>query len=256
MPAPSGLDGAADSLVPGSPVSALICAYPGNTRSGGLAGSRTLTGQARAMAHDLGYLPVGTDGAEIACTLMAGPATNYLVRFAYPDGRGLWLGSAEEVNSCVTTTNGTALSHVYVGDSLTAAYRTGTWRLDQPERPCPGSLGRRGQDARMVPEGPVKVVVCRIGRHDEPARRTEYGAKQAHELAAALNSVAAGPSRNACHPLRGVGGGRFEVLFGYADGPPASVRVTTACRPSANNGLLEGHLDDTVRDRVAQLAPP
>ncbi len=33
--------------------------------------------------------------------------TNYLVRFAYADGSALWVGSAEEVNSCVTTTNGT-----------------------------------------------------------------------------------------------------------------------------------------------------
>ncbi|MFC7590447.1 hypothetical protein ACFQYP_47180 [Nonomuraea antimicrobica] len=110
VPDTSGVEGAADSLVPGSPVGALICAYPGENAQPGhfpLAGSRTLTGQATAMAHDLGYLPVTAERVDRACTLVGGKMTNYLVRFAYPDGQALWVGTAEEPNSCVTTTNGT-----------------------------------------------------------------------------------------------------------------------------------------------------
>ncbi|MER5998140.1 hypothetical protein ABT120_06180 [Nonomuraea angiospora] len=88
-----------------------------------------MTDQAKSMAYDLGYLPVTTDRVEKMCTLVGGLATNYLIRFAYPDGQALWVGSAEEVNSCVTTTNGTVVSNSYVGPSITAAYRTGTWAL-------------------------------------------------------------------------------------------------------------------------------
>ncbi|TQS22791.1 hypothetical protein [Microbispora sp. KK1-11] len=80
VPAAVDVDGADESLVPGSPVRALICAYPGVNMDPG--GER--------------------------------PA--------------LWVGSAEEVNSCVTTTNGTVRTRSYAGKALTAAYREGTWR--------------------------------------------------------------------------------------------------------------------------------
>jgi hypothetical protein len=129
------VDGADESLVPGAPVRALICAYPGvNTDPGGerLGGSRTLTDQAAVMARDLAYLPVTTGRADGVCTQMGGPMTNYLVRFAYADGSALWVGSAEEANSCVTTTNGTVRTRSYVGKALTTAYREGTWRMRRP----------------------------------------------------------------------------------------------------------------------------
>ncbi|MGI5154772.1 hypothetical protein [Microbispora sp. CA-102843] len=131
VPAAVDVDGADESLVPGSPVRALICAYPGvNMDPGGepLGGSRTLTDQAAAMARDLASLPVTTGEGDHVCTLMGGPMTNYLVRFGYADGSALWVGSAEEVNSCVVTTNGTVRTRSYVGEALTAAYREGTWR--------------------------------------------------------------------------------------------------------------------------------
>ncbi|WP_182909758.1 hypothetical protein [Microbispora sp. H13382] len=135
VPAAADVDGAGESLVPGSPVRALICAYPGsNTDPGGerLAGSRTLTDQVAVMARDLAYLPVTSGEPSMDCTDMGGPMTNYLVRFAYADGSALWVGSAEEVNSCVATTNGTVRTRSYVGEALTAAYREGTWRSPWP----------------------------------------------------------------------------------------------------------------------------
>ncbi|WP_433512045.1 hypothetical protein ACQP2T_51120 [Nonomuraea sp. CA-143628] len=88
MPAAGQIDGARDYLVPGRPVAAMICAYPGdNTRMGGerLAGSRTLTGDAEAMARDLGYLPVSTKEREVICTLMGGPMTTGTWRLVRPD---------------------------------------------------------------------------------------------------------------------------------------------------------------------------
>jgi hypothetical protein len=263
VPAAAGLDGVEDSLVPGTPTSALICAYPGlNSNPGGesLAGSRILTDQAKSMAYDLGYLPVTTDRLEKACTLVGGQMTNYLIRFAYPDGQALWVGSAEEVNSCVMTTNGTVVSDSYVGPSITAAYRTGTWALFPPKDPCDPATRRRGQNEQMVPDGVIKVLVCRDGLNGNstprPSRGLEHGEQQARELAAGLNSLDAEPGGNTCQE---VGGGRREMLllqFGYAEGPPAWVRILSHCRPSVNNGGLVGDLDDALLDRVRRLAPP
>ncbi|MBB5775890.1 hypothetical protein [Nonomuraea jabiensis] len=263
VPATAELDGVEDSLVPGAPTSALICAYPGqNANSGGepLAGSRTLTDQAKPMAYDLGYLPVTTARIEKACTLIGGQATNYLIRFAYPDGQALWVGSAEEINSCVTTTNGTVVSHSYVGPSITVAYRTGTWKLLQPKDPCDPATGRRGQNERMVPDGAIKVLVCREAPSGNPTPRpspgSEHGEQRARELAAELNSLDTEPGGNTC---RQVGSRRREVFylhFGYEEGPPAWVRIMSRCRPSVNNGLLAGDLDDALLDRIGRLAPP
>ncbi|GAA2855987.1 hypothetical protein GCM10020220_051460 [Nonomuraea rubra] len=75
---------------------------------------------------------------------------------------------------------------MYVGRSLTAAYRTGTWRLDQPGDPCEQPLGRRGQNERMVPEGAVNVLVCRARSNRKADPRAEHGAREAAELASAL----------------------------------------------------------------------
>ncbi|MGP3959950.1 hypothetical protein ACTWPT_28465 [Nonomuraea sp. 3N208] len=263
VPDAADLDGVEDSLVPGTPISALICAYPGQNSDPGrepLAGSRTLTDQARSMAYDLGYLPVTTDRVGKACTLMGGQMTNYLIRFAYPDGQALWVGSAEEINSCVTTTNGTVVSNSYVGRSISAAYRTGTWQRPQPKNPCDPATGRRGQNDQMVPDGAIKVLICRNEQSGSstprPSHGPEHGEQQARVLAAELNSLDAEPGGNTC---REVGGGRREMLilhFGYEEGPPAWVRITPHCRPSVNNGLLVGNLDDALLDRIGRLAPP
>ncbi|WP_170316988.1 hypothetical protein [Acrocarpospora corrugata] len=124
VPAASGIDGAGDTLVPGEPVAATICAYPGSNMKMGrerFAGSRLLADGVQRMARDLSYLPIARDDGW-SCTMMGGPMINYLIRFDYPGGKSLWLGSAEEVNSCATTTNGTIKSRSYVGKTITAAY--------------------------------------------------------------------------------------------------------------------------------------
>ncbi|GAB2469000.1 hypothetical protein GCM10027187_41360 [Streptosporangium sandarakinum] len=259
VPAAAGIDGADEVLVPGSPVQALICAYPGdNGHPGGerLAGTRTLTDQAGVMARDLAYLPVTDSPRGGPCTLIGGPMTNYLIRFAYPDGRALWVGSAEEVNSCVTTTNGTVGTRSYVGPGVTAAYRTGVWKPVRPDDPCRDFAGRRDQDERMVPEGAVSVVVCgRITGSGRPPRR-EHGGQAARGLAAALNSLDTRPSDNMCQGGEGTDDREFRLMFGYPDGPPADVSISMGCVPGVDNGLLQADLDGSVRDQVIRLAPP
>ncbi|TYB69814.1 hypothetical protein FXF51_06525 [Nonomuraea sp. PA05] len=259
VPDAADLDGAADRLVPGAPDLALICAYPGrNTDPGGekLDGWRTLNHQnTEAMARDLAYLPIDTANAERGCTLMGGRMTNYLVRFAYSDGGTLWLGGAEEVNSCATITNGTATSDVYLGRGLTAAFRTGTWSLPQPDDPCDESLGRRGQNEQMVPEGAVSMLVCRLTPGQKPGARSEHGAREAAALAAALNTPGTRPSTNGCQQAGPVSDS-FRLVFRYGEGPAAWVHVMPDCRPGVNNGLLQAELDAPTRDQVARLAPP
>ncbi|MEU6716902.1 hypothetical protein ABZ897_36035 [Nonomuraea sp. NPDC046802] len=263
VPAAADLDGVEESLVPGTPTSALICAYPGqNTNPGreSLAGSRILTDQAKSMAYDLGYLPVTTDRVEKVCTLVGGLATNYLIRFAYPDGQALWVGSAEEVNSCVTTTNGTVVSNSYVGPSITAAFRTGTWALLKPKDACDPATGRRGQNEQMVPDGAIKVLICRDEQSGSPTPRPshglEHGEQQARELAAELNSLDAQPGGNTCKEVGDRRREMFLLHFGYEEGPPAWVRILSRCQPSVNNGVLAGDLSDALLDRVGRLAPP
>ncbi|MEU8178116.1 hypothetical protein AB0C14_35055 [Microbispora hainanensis] len=258
VPAAVDVDGADESLVPGAPVRALICAYPGtNTDPGGepLGGSRTLTDQAAVMARDLAYLPVTSGKADGLCTLMGGPMTNYLVRFAYADGSALWVGSAEEVNSCVTTTNGTVRTRSYVGKALTTAYREGTWRMQRPDDPCRAVNDRRGQQDSMVPEGPRWVLVCRDEGEKWPPRR-EHGPAAARDLVAALNDLDTMPSEHGCQ-----GGGpeadyrAYRLVFGYAEGPPAGVQVEFGCTPGVDNGMLQAEVDDDVHRLMARLVP-
>ncbi|GII34077.1 hypothetical protein Pmi06nite_75190 [Planotetraspora mira] len=258
VPAASDVAGAAESLVPGSPVEALICAYPGdNTNPGGerLAGTRTLKDGAGQLARDLGYLPVGSTDSG-ACTAMGGPMTNYLIRFGYADGRSLWVGSAEEVNHCAMTTNGTAGSSTYVGDRITDAYRKGPATSAREKDPCRTWMARRGQNARMVPDEPTSLVVCRLDPQGGQASRTEYGTDVARQLATTLNALDTRPSDNSCRQTEGADPGVIlRLVFGYADGPPTAVMVQAFCTPSVNNGLLQADGDDRLHQEATRLAP-
>jgi hypothetical protein len=208
------------------------------------------------MAHDLGYLPVTADDLDAPCTAVGGTTTNYLIRFAYPRGDALWVGSAEEADSCVTTTNGTVGSRSHIGRDIAAAYRTGTWNPVRPDDPCHGSTGRRGQNERMVPGEPVSVLVCGQVSHGGRSPRLEHGRQTAEALAATLNSLDTRPSGDVCRRSEGVQGVDLLFLFGYLEGPPAQVRVSPACDPGVDNGLLQANLGETTLDQVTRLAPP
>ncbi|GIH23438.1 hypothetical protein Aph01nite_17480 [Acrocarpospora phusangensis] len=254
VPVAADVDGVDEVLVPGEPVAAMICAYPGTNmrRMGGesLAGSRVLADGVRRMARDLAYLPAFDDEGG-GCSLMGGPMTNYLIRFDYADGDSLWLGSAEEVNSCVSTTNGTVSTRSYVGRSITAAYRTGTWAIEPPEDPCRGAGERRGQNEELVPGEPVSLLVCRQGAVDSVHAR--YGSGEARTFAALLNSLDTWPTEYGCH---GGSGDSFRLMFAYSEGPAASVHITEGCDPSVSSPRLQADVDDAVRTELARLAPP
>ncbi|WP_344950864.1 hypothetical protein [Sphaerisporangium flaviroseum] len=256
--AAAGIDGVEESLVPGSPVKALICAYPGdNVHPGGerLAGSRSLTDQTAAMARDLAYLPVTTADTERPCTTAAGPMTNYLIRFAYPDGRALWLGTAEEVNHCVRTTNGTVGTASYAGPAVTTAYKDGVWRSAPPDDPCRGSGDRRGQDELMVPGRPGRLTVCRDATYVRPPYRKRHGRDIARALAETLNSLDTVPSRNMCQGTGGAHERGIRLIFDYPEGPAAAVSISLSCVPAIDNGLLQADLDARLRDEILRLAP-
>ncbi|GAA4195523.1 hypothetical protein GCM10022252_41480 [Streptosporangium oxazolinicum] len=259
VPAAADIDGVEESLVPGSPVSALICAYPGdNAHPGGerLAGSRTLTDQAAVMARDLAYLPVATADVGRGCTAMGGPMTNYLIRFAYPDGRALWVGGAEEVNRCGRITNGTAVSNSYAGPAITAAYKNGVWRPVPPKDPCRGPGDRRGQEELMVPGRPGRLTVCRDATYARPPYRKRHNRDIARALAATLNSLDTVPSQNSCQGLGGPGERGIRLVFDYPQGPAAAVTISMDCAPAINNGLLQADLVTPVREQILRLAPP
>ncbi|RBQ14274.1 hypothetical protein DP939_41395 [Spongiactinospora rosea] len=255
VPVAGRVEGAGEALVPGVPVKAMICAYPGvNDKPGGerLAGTRTLTAGVRAMARDIAWTPIGTGRG--VCTAMAGPMTNYLVRFAYPDGSALWLGSAEEVNSCAITTNGTVASGSYIGAYITAAYRTGTWRPVRQTDACQGTTGRRGQEDTMVPGEPVSVTVCRRTSPVETATRLRYGAREAAALAEALNAPRARESEHGCSggPDDAVD---FRLVFGYRDGPPVDVTFTPGCAPPIDSGTLQTGIAPELGEQIIRMAP-
>lgn len=258
VPAAADIDGVEESLVPGSPVKALICAYPGNyVHPAGerLTGSRTMTDQTAAMARDLGYFPVTTARVDRPCTGMAGTMINYLIRFAYSDGRALWVGSAEEANHCVRTTNGTVGGIAYVGSAITTAYQDGVWRPVMPDDPCQGSGDRRGQDELMVPGRPGRLTVCRDATYTRPPYRKRHGRDIARALAATLNSLDTVPSANSCQSNGGAHERGIRLIFDYPEGPAAAVRITLDCVRAVDNGLLQAHLDDRVRDQIRRLAP-
>ncbi|MGI5493750.1 hypothetical protein [Microtetraspora malaysiensis] len=258
VPAAADIDGVEESLVPGSPVEALICAYPGvNADPGGerLTGSRTLTDQTAAMARDLAYLPVTTAKINRPCAAMGGQMANYLIRFAYPDGRALWVGSAEDVNQCVRTTNGTVGSNAYTGSAITAAYKDGIWRSVSPDDPCWSPGDRRGQDKLMVPGRPGRLTVCRDATYARPPYRKRHGRDVARALAETLNSLDTVPSQNSCQGIGGAHERGIRLIFDYPEGPAAVVTISMDCIPAINNGLLQANLDDRARDQILRLAP-
>ncbi|MEU8379444.1 hypothetical protein, partial [Streptosporangium sp. NPDC048865] len=206
--------------------------------------------------RDLAYLPVADADVSRMCTLMGGPMTNYLIRFAYPDGRALWVGGAEEVNRCGRITNGTADSHSYVGPALTTAYKDGIWRPVPPEDPCQGPGDRRGQDELLVPGRPGRLTVCRDATYARPPYRKRHNRDIARALAATLNSLDTVPSENTCQGLGATRERDIRLIFDYPQGPAAAVRISMNCAPAIDNGLLQADLNDHVRDHILRLAPP
>ncbi|WP_156045788.1 hypothetical protein [Herbidospora cretacea] len=233
-PEPATVAGVSEELVPGDPVGALVCAYAGvNWDPGGeaLTGQRRLSHEVMTlMARDLNDLPPETGSRS--CTLVGGPQINYLVRVDYADGKRVWLTTGDEVNQCVSTGNGTFATGAYVGEAVTAAYKTGKWTTPEHDDPCYRSLGRRGQEERMVPDRPVGVLVC--GEHS----KRDHGPDVARALAGRLNMIATRPAKASL--CTGTPREEYRLQFRYAEGPGVGVTVLVGCRPPVHNGSLSG----------------
>jgi hypothetical protein len=108
----------------------------------------------------------------------------------------------------------------------------------------------------MVPDKPISVLVCgEAASYDGRPPRLEHGGQVAATLAATLNSLDSVSSESGCQQIAGMDQGRFRLLFGYEDGPPANVQIAMGCKPGITNGLLQSDLEDPVRDQVTRLAP-
>ncbi|WP_214106610.1 hypothetical protein [Acrocarpospora catenulata] len=206
-----------------------------------------------------GWVPAAADIDGAAESLVpgspGGPMTNYLIRFAYPNGHALWVGSAEEVNHCVRTTNGTVGSNSYTGSAITTAYKDGIWRPVPPDDPCRGPGDRKDQDKQMVSGRPGRLTVCRDATYARPPYRKRHGRDIARDLAKTLNSLDTVPSQNTRQGLGGVNERGIRLIFDYPEGPAAAVTISMNCVPAINNGMLQADLDDHVRDQMLRLAP-
>ncbi|NUR87561.1 MAG: hypothetical protein HOY71_26060 [Nonomuraea sp.] len=103
-------------------------------------------------------------------------AGGWVPRAADLDGmrRTLVPGDPAEALICAATTNGAATSHSYIGPSLTAAYRSGDWRLVRPADPCMGRTTGAGRRSGWCPTGrcPSWCARCPATAAGPPAPNT------------------------------------------------------------------------------------
>jgi hypothetical protein len=257
---PQGVDGAARLLPEREPVSLVVCAYPTMRLSAAVPLSapfprseRTVLDptQRRAVVDLLTWAP-RWDGAERACTAMAGDETAYLVGAAYADAV-VWVAAKADANACSRGTNGDFVTGDPVGVPLAATL------ADQAKPaglPCDaGALGRLDDDRTLAPAGSPIVTVCRLDAQGtwqaaplDPARSA-----QVVEL---LRSLPTRPTDHVCEGAGGPSDARFTLVLRYAAGPALRISVDPACRPGVLGSGLESADAGPLVDLVAPWSPP
>ncbi|GAA5051921.1 hypothetical protein GCM10023259_030880 [Thermocatellispora tengchongensis] len=213
---------------------------------GAWAARRRLAEGLAEMVTDLNHLPVAAPPWR-ACTLRASAPTSYLIRLRYGDARVSWIGTADDANQCVPTTNGTLRTWSYIGDTVGSAYQEGRWPSLTPPDECEPGPGRIGQDRQLVPEGSIGLTVC--GLSVKAPQRKSHGADTAKKVAAEIDSLRAERFDGACRPGRG---SAIRLVFRYAQGPPAAVTVWgTEC--GMENTFLRGALSAELMDELSGL---
>jgi hypothetical protein len=228
---PVGIDGRSRLVPQITPSSALLCAYRGSNTAKQQAGW-ALSGQ-----------------RPIACTLVGGPQTNYLIGLAYPGGARIWVAATDEPNECVATSNGEFASSGIIGPAASKAFASGRWPARTPVS-CNRSYqdtGRLGQGAAMVPAGSTSVTIC------APKARTVATSYQA--LVSALNRLPTRPSALGCSGTLGPSGA-YELFFSYPEGPPVLVTILIGCHPAIGNGDLQANSASSVIPVIRQLLNP
>lgn len=247
---PAGIDGGSRLVPRDTPSSALICAYRGSNTARqqagwALSGQRSLAGGLASLAGQLTWQP-HRPRQPIACTLMGGPQTNYLIGLAYPGGARIWVAATDEPNECVGASNGEFTSSGVIGPAVSKAFASGRWPARTPVS-CNRSYqdtGRLGQGAAMVPAGSTSVTIC------APKARTVTTSYQA--LVSALNRLPTRPSTHGCSGTPGPSGA-YEIFFSYPEGPPVLVSILIGCHPAIGNGDLQATSASSVMPVVRQL---
>ena len=225
---PAGVDGRSRLVPRKTPSSALICAYAGSNTARqqagwALSGRRSLTGGLARLAGQLTWQPRRLPGQKIACTLVGGPQTNYLIGLRYPGGATMWVAATAEPNECVTASNGEFTSTGVIGPEVSKAFASGRWPARQPaacNQPFP-DIGRLGEDTAMVPAGTTSLIICVSGK-----ARTFTSGYQA--LVRALNRLPTLPSTGMCSPSPATSAAMYQLLFSYPEG-----RWSRSTSPSA-----------------------
>jgi hypothetical protein len=249
---PAGLDGRSRLVPQQTPSAALICAFTGSNTTKrqygwALSGRRSLIGDLAGLARQLSWQPRQIPGQQIACTLLGGPQTNYLIGLSYPGGATLWVAATAEPNECVDSFNGEFTSIGTIGPEVTKAFTSGRWPARQAAA-CNKTfqdIGRLGQDTAMVPAGATSLTICAPAAH-----RTVTSGYQA--LVRALDRL---PTRTSTRTCSGSPGPNsfYQLLFSYPKGPPVSVDVAVGCHPAINNDSLQAASASTVMPIIQQL---
>jgi hypothetical protein len=250
---PAGVDGRSRLVPRKTPSSALICAYAGSNTARqqagrALSGRRSLSGGLARLAGQLTWQPRRRPGQKIACTLIGGPQTNYLIGLSYPGGATMWVAATAEPNECVSASNGEFTSTGVIGPEVSKAFASGRWPARQPvacNQRFP-DIGRLGEDAAMVPAGTTSLVICVSGK-----ARTFTSGYQA--LVRALNRLPTLPSTGICSPSPATSAPMYQLLFSYPEGPLASVDIAVGCYPEVGNLDLQSHSASSVLPLLRQL---
>ena len=210
--------------------------------------SRPLAGGLASLAAQLTWTP-HSPRQPIACTLVGGPQTNYLIGLAYPGGARIWVAATDEPNECVGASNGEFTSSGIIGPAVSTAFASGRWPARTPVS-CNRSYqdtGRLGQGAAMVPAGSTSVTIC------APKARTVATSYQV--LVSALNRLPTRPSALGCSGTPGPSGA-YELFFSYPEGPPVLVTILIGCHPAIGNGDLQANSASSVIPVIRQLLNP
>jgi hypothetical protein len=250
---PKGIDAAKGFVPLDTPTHAVVCAYlPGN--HGNLTGTRTLDGDLSTIPADLAWLPpTHPDKQPCAAYYALTDGDYYLMALSYPGGT-MWVSVPGQ--HCNGASNGR-----FIAPNLRAqtdsAYRTGRWSQPPPLviAGCPQSAGRLGQQDRFVPDHPVSVQLCRLGKHSRSVTATQDDLAR---LTAELNRLPTMPwgYTNQCGPSGGPPSASYVLTFGYRAGPPLQVEIQEGCRPEIDNGNLQADSASSVLPLVHQLLGP
>jgi hypothetical protein len=237
------------------PTDVVVCSY---RRAGAVPGSKPLTGSKAlhgsftALVSTVAYLPRATSSTP-RCAASFGAGDDYLLGLTYSDGVE-WITASENQCLAAATTNGEHDSPALLAVEVRTAYRTGRWPSADGKRPCATiSLGRFGQEAKLVPDGVTSADVCkRMGAAHAGHRHLDAG--DAGRLADTLDRL-----RTSRAPRFGVGcfgwdssspGADYLLVFHYGVGADTVVHVDTSpqCGPGVSNGsLLSTARTTTVR---------